>query len=85
MEVVVRAPRRAVVLDAADESCQTMVDEGRVEHVCYLATDASHPRLDQHRRAGYPDKTQPLPDDVVPWGRTEHNAAPEDSPGAAVR
>ena len=51
-EVVVRAARRAVVLDAADESCQAMADQADTEYICYVTRDTGHPQLDEHLTAG---------------------------------
>ena len=52
MEVVVRAARRAVVLDADDGACLAMADHADIEYVCYVTTNAGHRRLDEHLGAG---------------------------------
>jgi cyanophycin synthetase len=52
MEVVVRAARGAVVLDADDEVCLAMADQADAGHVCYVTRDPGHPGLDEHLAAG---------------------------------
>ena len=52
MEVVVRAARGAVVLDADDELCLAMADQADAGHVCYVTRDPGHPGLDEHLAAG---------------------------------
>ena len=51
-EVVVRAARRAVVLNADDEVCRTMADQADAEYICYVTRDSGHPQLDEHLAAG---------------------------------
>jgi cyanophycin synthetase len=52
MEVIVRAARGAVVLDADDELCLAMADQAEAGHVCYVTMDPGHPLLDEHLAAG---------------------------------
>lgn len=50
--VVVRAARRAVVLDADDGACRAMADHADGGHVCYVTMDPGHPLVDEHLAAG---------------------------------
>lgn len=50
--VVVRAARRAVVLDADDGACRAMADYADAGHVCYVTMDPGHPLVDEHLAAG---------------------------------
>lgn len=52
MEVIVRAARGTVVLNADDKLCRTMVNQAEAGHVCYVTRDSGHTQLDEHLAAG---------------------------------